>query len=266
MPFADLPDVRLHYRFDGPEEAPVVVLANSLGTDLGMWSPQVATLANSFRVLRYDKRGHGRSGVPAGPYTISQLGTDVVHLLDALGIPRAHFCGLSIGGCTGMWLGVHAPQRVDRLVLCNTAAKIGTPELWNARIDAVRKGGMAAIVDAVLARWFTPDYLAGGTPELAAVRVALERTPAEGYVGCCAAVRDMDQRTSIPAIRAPTLVITGAHDLATPAADGRGVAHVIPHANYVELAAGHLSNIEAAAAFTTALVAHLGGAARRPPA
>ena len=257
MPFAELPDVRLHYRIDGPRGAPWLVLSNSLGTDLDMWAPQMPTLEQRYRVLRYDKRGHGQSGVTPGPYTAAQLGRDVMGLLDALAVPSAHFCGLSLGGVTGMWLGVNAPERVGKLVLCNTAAKIGTPELWNARIAAVRQGGMGAIVDAVLGRWFTPQFAAQSAAGIAAVRESILRTPAEGYIGCCAAVRDMDLREAIAAIRAPTLVIAGAQDLATPAADGRLVAEQIPGARFVELPAAHLSNIESAAAFTSALTHHL---------
>ena len=257
MPFADLADVSLHYQFDGDPAAPVLMLSNSLGTDLGMWSPQMGVLTQSFRVLRYDTRGHGQSNVPPGPYTVAQLGRDVLGLLDALEIPRAHFCGLSMGGVTGMWLGVHAPQRVGSLALCNTAAKIGTPDIWNARIDAVRAGGMDAIVPAVLGRWFTPAFLAQASPELAAVRAGLESTPPDGYVACCAAVRDMDQRDAIAGIRAPTLVIAGTHDLATPPGDGRFVAQRIPDARYVELPASHLSNIEAAGGFNAALTGFL---------
>lgn len=257
MPYAELPDIRLHYRVDGAPQAPWLVLSNSLGTDLDMWSPQMPALERSFRVLRYDQRGHGKSTVPPGPYSIAQLGRDVIGLCDVLTIPRAHFCGLSLGGVSGMWLGVNAPERIDRLVLCNTAAKIGTPELWDARIAAVRQGGMGAIVDAVLGRWFTPSFAAQSTSEMAAVRAAILRTPPEGYIGCCAALKAMDLREAITTIRAPTLVIAGTHDIATPAADGQLVAQRIPGARLVELPAAHLSNIESAAAFTAALVAHL---------
>jgi 3-oxoadipate enol-lactonase len=190
--FVDLDGARFHYRLDGPAEAPVLLLSNSLGTDLGMWSAQLPAWSRRFRVLRYDTRGHGRSAVTPGPYTIDQLGGDALALLDALALPRVHCCGLSLGGMTGMWLATHAPARIDRLVLSNTAAQIAPPELWNARIDAVDRGGMTAIVDAVLARWFTAPFLAAGGAALAAMRAMLLACPAQGYIAACAASRRGD--------------------------------------------------------------------------
>jgi 3-oxoadipate enol-lactonase len=255
MPFADLPgDVRLHYRFDGEADAPPLVLSNSLGTDLAMWEPQMPALSARFRVLRYDTRGHGQSSVPPGPYSIAQLGRDVVALLDRLGLDRVDFAGVSMGGMTGMWLGVNLPERIAKLTLANTAARIAPPDLWNGRIDKVTAGGIPAISDAVLSRWFTPEFHAREPATIVAMRTMLERTPAAGYVACCAAVRDMDQRSAVADIAAPTLVIAGTHDAATPPADGRFLADNIPGAHYVEIAAAHLSNIEAAPAFTAALV------------
>jgi 3-oxoadipate enol-lactonase len=253
MPFADIDGVRVHYRFDGAEGAPVVMLSNSLGTELAMWDPQVPSLAARYRVLRYDSRGHGLTAVPPGPYTIEQLGRDALGLLDALGIDRARFCGLSMGGMVGQWLGANAPDRLVKLVLCNTAARIGTAETWNARIASVRGGGMAAIVDGVLARWFTPAFAAASPEAVAATRAMLLRTPPEGYVASCAAVRDMDQRAAVAGIAVPTLVIAGAHDISTPPEEGRWLAGRIRGARCVELPAGHLSNVEAAAAFTRAV-------------
>lgn len=258
MPFAQLSDVRLYYRIDGENGAPPLVLANSLGTTLDMWEPQMPALASRFRVLRHDTRGHGLSQVTPGPYAIEQLGRDVLGLLDRLAIARAHFCGLSMGGMIGMWLGIHAPDRIDRLVLCNTAAKIGTPEMWNARIDAVRKDGMASLAPALMSRWFTSAMLEAPTPKIAEVRAQFERTSPEGYVACCAAVRDMDQRSALGRIHAPTLVIAGANDGVTTPDDGRYIVERVRGARYVELPAAHLSNIQAASAFTPALVQFLG--------
>ena len=255
--FVDVDGARIHCRFDGAVGAPVLVLSNSLGTDLAMWDPQVAALARTFRVVRYDTRGHGSSTVSPGPYTIERLGRDVVGLLDGLGIKRAHFCGLSLGGITGMWLGIHVPERVQRLVLANTAARIGPPDNWNARIDKVRTGGMGAIAQAVMERWFTPAYIARHPDRIATMRQIMERTPADGYTACCAAIRDMDLRDAVAAIDAPTLVITGTHDIATPATDGRLLADHIEGATYIELDAAHLSNVEAAPEFTAALLAFL---------
>jgi 3-oxoadipate enol-lactonase len=254
MPFADLAEVRLHYRLDGPDRAPVLVLSNSLGTDLDMWEAQIAALTAHWRVLRYDTRGHGQSSVPPGPYMIAQLGRDVVALLDHLGLDRVGFAGVSMGGMTGMWLGVHEPARVGKLTLANTAARIAPPDLWDARIEKVTAGGMEVISDAVLGRWFTPAFAAREPATIATMKAMMERTPAAGYVACCAAIRDMDQREAVAAIAAPTLVIAGTHDAATPPADGRYLAATIRDARYVELPAAHLSNIETASAFTAALV------------
>jgi 3-oxoadipate enol-lactonase len=261
MPFADVNGGRIHYRWDGSEagrdDAPVLMLSNSLGTDLSMWDPQVPAFAERFRLLRYDRRGHGASAVTPGPYTIEQLGRDVVGLLDELGIDRVAFCGLSLGGMVGMWLGTHAADRIERLVLCNTAAQIGSPDPWNARIEAVRKGGMAAIESGVLARWFTPRFLEQRSPMLGRMRETLLHLSPEGYVACCAAVRDMDQREAIARIAAPTLVIAGALDEATPPAEGRFIAERVPGAQYVELDAAHISNVEASDRFTAAVLGFL---------
>ena len=253
----DVAGAGIHCRFDGAADAPVLVLSNSLGTDLAMWDAQVPQLARRFRILRYDTRGHGATAVAPGPCAIDLLGRDVVGLLDALRIERAHFCGLSLGGMTGMWLGAHAPARLDRLVLANTAARIGSPETYDARIEKVRASGMGAVSQAVLQRWFTPGFAAEHPDRIADMRRMIERTPVEGYAACCMAIRDMDQRDAIAAIGAPTLVITGTHDLATPVADGRFLAERIKGSTCVELDAAHLSNIEAAPAFTATLLAFL---------
>jgi 3-oxoadipate enol-lactonase len=250
MPFAELKNARIHYELVGPEKAPVLVFSNSLGTDLTMWDAQVPEVARKFRVLRYDKRGHGQSSAPPGPYTIEQLGRDTLALLDFLQFDEVHFCGLSIGGQTGMWLGLNAADRLNKLILCNTAAKIGTPEMWNPRMEAVRKGGTKAVSAAVIERWFTAGFRAKEPNEITKIQRVLESADTGGYVGCCAAVRDFDVREKLSAIRTPTLVIAGTHDPATTAADGRWAAEQIPGARYVELDAAHLSNIEARARFT----------------
>ena len=257
MPFAQLADVRLHYRVDGEDDAPPLLLANSLGTTADMWEPQMPALAGRFRVIRHDTRGHGLSQVTPGPYSIEQLGRDALGLLDRLGIARAHFCGLSMGGMVGVLLGIHAPERVDRLVVANTAAKIGTQETWNARIEAVRKGGMAAIAPALMSRWFTSSVLESPTPKIAELRAQFERISPEGYVACCAAVRDMDQRNALGRIHAPMLVIAGTNDAVTTPDDGRYIAEHVHGARFVELPAAHLSNIQAAPGFTQALVQFL---------
>lgn len=254
MPKLTIANAQFNYRFDGPSHAPVLVLSNSLGTHLDMWAPQMPDFARHFRVLRYDTRGHGESSVTEGPYSVEQLGGDVLGLVDAFGIGRFDFCGLSMGGMIGMWLGVHAPQRVRKLLLANTAAKIGSAELWNARIDTVRAGGMAAVADVVAERWFTQGFRARDPAAVARIRQMLLDAPPEGYCANCAAIRDMDQREVIARIACPTLVLTGAHDGLTPAADGRFVAATVPGARYVELDASHLSNVEQPQEFSRAVI------------
>jgi 3-oxoadipate enol-lactonase len=260
MPFVEINGARMHFLFNdppGPPGAPVLVFSNSLGTNFSMWDPQIPALAARFRILRYDTRGHGQSAGTPGPYSLTQLGRDVVGLLDALEIERAHFCGLSMGGVIGMWLGIFAADRVDRLALCNTGAKIGTNDGWNTRIEMVRKGGMAAVIDAVVQRWFSPAFIASAPDEIERTRQMILATPPEGYIANCAAIRDMDQRETISRITAPTLVIAGAKDSATPPADGRFISERIAGARYAELDAAHLSNIEAAGRFTEVLLQFL---------
>jgi 3-oxoadipate enol-lactonase len=245
MAMAKLPDAQIHYEWNGPKQAPVLLFSNSLGTTFRMWEAQVVEFSRHFRVLRYDTRGHGESSVTPGPYSIAQLSWDVVHLLEALGLDRVHFCGLSMGGMTGMFLGVKAPERFHKIVLCSTAAKIGTPETWNARINAVREGGMKAVASSVIERWLTPGYRAAHAPETEAVLAMLESASPEGYMANCAAVRDMDWREELGAVQVPTLVIAGSHDPTTLPADGKFVAGRIPGARYAEVPGAHLSNIEA---------------------
>lgn len=256
--------LQLHYRIDGAEDAPPLVLSNSLGTDLGMWSPQVALLAAHFRLIRYDTRGHGASSSPPGPYRVDQLGRDVLALLDHLQIARTHFLGLSMGGLTGLWLAIEAPDRIDRLVLANTGAKIGDAEGWNARIASLQGAAMPgtglpdALIETVLQRWFTPRHRRVDPAGVARVRGMLATTGAAGYAANCAAVRDADLRDGLAAIRAPTLVIAGTHDLSTAPSLGRDIADAIPGARYVELDAAHLSNVEQAGAFNAAVLGFLG--------
>jgi len=245
MPFAKFPDVEIHYEWAGRENLPVLVFSNSLGTNLLMWDPQIPEFRRHFRVLRYDTRGHGKSGVTPGPYSIEQLGWDVIRLLDALHIDRAHFCGLSMGGMIGMFLGANAAKRLHRLVLCNTAAKIGTAETWNARIQAVQNGGMKSVARTVIERWLTPGYRVAHPSETQAALAMLEGANPKGYAGCCAAVRDMDQRESLAQIHVPCLVLTGAHDPVTPPSEARFLTEHIFDAKYAEVNAAHLSNLEA---------------------
>jgi 3-oxoadipate enol-lactonase len=250
MPVLHTENGSLHYELASPPGAPVLLFSNSLGTDLSMWDPQTQMLAQDFRVLRYDGRGQGQSVVAPGPYTIETLADDVLALLKELGIAKINFCGLSMGGMVGMSLAVRAPERLGKLILCNTAPKIGTPEIWDARITAVQSGGMAAVVEGILDRWFTPDFRKASPSSVQKTREMLLRSSIEGYIACCSAVRDMDARESISSIRVPTLIISGAHDPVTPPQDGRFMAEKIADSVYKELPAAHLSNIEAAEAFT----------------
>jgi 3-oxoadipate enol-lactonase len=258
MTFIEISGARFNYRLDGAADAPVVVLSNSLGTNLAMWDAQIPALAQKFRVLRYDSRGHGLSDVTPGPYTIAGLAQDVLGLLDALQIPTARYCGLSVGGLIGQWLGIHASKRFKSLTLCNTAARIGTTDGWNTRIAAVRASGIAPIGNGVVSRWFTEDFAKREPTWVETARRMLLHTPPEGYAATCAALRDEDLRESISRVSLPTLVISGAHDAAVTATDGRFMAEKIPGAQYLELNAAHLSNIEAAEPFTEALLKFLG--------
>ncbi len=249
-----LGDLNVRYELSGAEDGPVAVFSNSLGTNFRMWDPQTVALEGRFRVLRYDTRGHGGTAVTPGPYSVEQLGRDVLRLLDALDLDRVHFCGLSLGGMIGMWLGVNAPERLHSLVLANTAARIGTVDGWNARIERIREVGLAAAAPSILERWLSPEFRLR-SPELCQVlECMLVATPAEGYVACCAALRDADLREAIAAIRLPVLVIGGAKDMATQPADTRAVAERIPGARYAELDTAHLSNLEATAKFNAELL------------
>jgi 3-oxoadipate enol-lactonase len=240
--------VNVYHRVDGPVDAPPLVLSSSLGTTHALWDTQVPALAEQFRLVRYDRRGHGRSPVPAGPYSLEDLGADVLELLDELGLERVSFCGLSLGGMVGMWLAVNTPERIDRLVLCCTAAALPPPEHWHTRAAIVRRDGMAAVADSVLARWFPHDV-----PEslVDRYRRQLLATPTEGYAGCCEALAGVDLVGRLAEIRAPTLVLTGEADTVAPPARGDELAAGIPLAAHVTLPdTGHL-------AFTELVLAHL---------
>lgn len=250
---------RLAYRFDGPEDAPVLMLSNSLGTSLGMWEPQIKAWTRDFRVLRYDQRGHGASDAPVGAYSLDRLGRDVVELLDGLGLARVHFCGLSLGGMVGQWLGVQAPDRIDRLVLANTSSWMGPPSGWDARIALVREQGMAPLAEASVERWFTPEFVAAEPDAVASVVAMLKETDPIGYAGCCAAIRDMDMRPVVGLIRRPVLVIGGLCDPSTPPLHSEALAAAIVGARIQMLKAAHLANTEQASAFAEAVRFHLLG-------
>ena len=242
---------------EGPADAPVLMLSNSLGTNLHMWDPQMPELTRRFRTVRYDTRGHGGSVADAGPYSIASLSGDALAIMDALRLERVNWLGLSMGGMSGQWLLAHAPERIQRAVLANTSSYIPDPRPYNARVLAVRKNGMASVAQTVVDRWFTPAFQTRDPAAVARITEMLRTTPAQGYMAACAAVRDMDQRETVRAARRPTLVIAGTHDPATPPVLGQGIAASIPGAKYVELEAAHLSNVERPAEFTAAVLQFL---------
>jgi len=247
----------LNVRCDGERGRPAVLLSNSLGTDLAMWDAQVAVLATRFHVVRYDTRGHGGSSSPPGPYTVAQLGADVLGLLDYLDIERAHVLGLSMGGVVAQWLAIHAPGRVHKLVLANTAAQIGTREAWLARAAAVRAGGMHDIAAASPARWFTPGFVARQPVVVGTMQKTVRALDPEGYAACCEALAAADLSADLGRIGAATLVIAGVDDPVTTVADARALAGAIEGAQMATLPASHLSNVEAPDRFSDAVVSFL---------
>jgi 3-oxoadipate enol-lactonase len=251
---------KLKYQLEGPEDAPVLVLSNSLGTSMEMWDAQASVLRGRYRLLRYDTRGHGRSSpAPPGPYAMGDLGRDVISLLDNLGIGRASFCGLSVGGMTGMWLAAEAPERVDRLVLVCTSALLGPKSVWDERIETATGRGMGAlVVDAVIERWFTPAFRIENPEIVERMARTLRETDPGGYAGCCAAIRDMDLRDRLPSIVAPTLVVSAAEDPATPPDHGELIRSTIPGARFeVVPRASHTANVERPGRITDLILTHL---------
>ena len=253
MPTVKLADGELNYRIDGPADAPVLILSNSLGTSLEMWDAQVPAFSEHFRVLRYDTRGHGASSVTPGPYSIEQLGRDVLALADALGIDRFAFCGLSMGGLIGQWLGINAGERLTRLVICNTGAKIGVDEVWNDRIDTVLRGGeqaMRDMRDASVSRWFTPAFAERQPAQVNRITQMIATTSPRGYAANCAAVRDADFRDQLGSIKVPLLIVCGGKDPVTTPEHGRFIEQRVAGARLIELDAAHLSNVETGDDFT----------------
>jgi len=253
VPFAEINNARLFYRLEGRSDLPALVLSHSLGCDHSMWAPQMPDLLQHFQVLRYDTRGHGASSVPAGDYTLDQFGQDVLGLADRLALAKFAFCGLSMGGAVGQWLAINAPQRLTALVLANTSPKFGTPDVWNVRIKAVQEGGMKAIVDAIMQRFFSPDKQQSSWAQ--SMRAVLLGTDPKGYAACCVALRDADILASLSKISVPTLVIGGDKDPSTPwESHGAILARDIPNAKAFRLQTAHLSNLEQPRAFTTAML------------
>lgn len=238
-------NARIAYRLDGAAERPLLVLSNSIGTDLHMWDGQIAALSEHFRVLRYDARGHGASSVPPGPYSLARLGQDVVELLDSLGVQRAHFLGLSLGGFVGQWLALNAPQRIERLVLANTSAWLGPQEQWDARIaEVLAAEDMWGTAATFLANWFPAPWLETSRPEVELFRATLLATNRHGLAGSFAAVQEADLRSALHDVRLPTLVVAGQFDTVTAASHSKLIAQAIPGARLFTLPAVHLSNVE----------------------
>jgi len=258
LPFANVNNTRLFYRLEGRSDLPVLVLSHSLGCDHQMWAPQIPDLLEYFQVLRYDTRGHGASATPPGDYTLDQLGSDALGLLDSLKIEKFFWCGLSMGGAIGQWLALRTPERLSSLVLASTAPKFGTPEMWETRRSAVQQGGMAAIVDVTMQRFFSAEMVQRGEAVEQSTRRVFLGTDREGYRGCCVALRDMDLRAKLGQIRAPTLVIGGDNDPSTPWQDcGAVLARDIPGAKAVVLRSAHLSNLGQPRSFTAAVLGFL---------
>jgi 3-oxoadipate enol-lactonase len=257
MPYVDRSGYRLNYQVDGNPAGAPLLFSNSLGTTHELWRPQIATLSSDFRIIRYDTRGHGASGVPPGPYTLDSLGADAVAILDDAGIDRAHVCGLSLGGLTAMWLGVHRRERVRTLTLACTAARIANTMMWEERIAQVKTFGLAALADAAMGRWFTAAYRTAHPEIVDIYHRMMAGTPADGYAACCAAIRDADLRSEISSISLPTLVIAGHHDPVTPPADAEDIGSRVRGARVSLLDAAHIANVEQADAFNGLLSAFI---------
>lgn len=241
---------RIHVEAEPDNGKSPLLFSNSLGTNLNMWDDQIEDFSKHFRIVRYDSRGHGRSDAPEELYSIERLGRDALAILDALEIDRAYFCGLSKGGMVGQWLGANAPERIERMALCSTAAHSPTPDLWNHRIQVASSEGMAPLADSIIERWFTEDFRQKNKAEVERVTGMVLTTPGAGYAGCSAAIRDMDQREAIKTITVPTLVVAGNADPATPPAAGREIHEAIEGSEFVVIEnAAHLSNIEQREAF-----------------
>lgn len=252
----------LEYRLDGPSDAPLLVLSNSLGTTYGMWEAQMPAFTQHFRVLRYNTRGHGRSPLPPGGVSLASLGNDVIALLDRLGVEQAHFCGISLGGMTGLWLNRHAPERFHRLAVANTAAKIGEPEGWRQRAALVRQQGMAPVAATAADRWFAPAFRQRHPEAVQPLIDALGETSPEGYAACCDALALADLRNDVQAMPRPMLVIAGDEDPVTTLRDAERLVEDAPQARCLALPASHLSNVACAGAFSQHVITFLNAGAQ----
>ena len=255
MPMIQADDgCKLNVMVEGSESAPALMLSNSLGTNLHMWDDQAGEFAKHFRLVRYDRRGHGKSDVPAGPYSMERFGRDVIAILDALKIKKTNWCGLSMGGMVGQWLGANAPDRVDRLILSNTNYNYADKAPWNDRIKFVKEKGLAELVNPNMERWFTKEFRARAPQTIARMKEIFLTTKVPGYIACCEAIRDMNFTASNPRVSAPTLVIVGTQDPATPPSAGEAIAQQIKGAKLAALDAAHISNMEQPKLYTVTVL------------
>jgi 3-oxoadipate enol-lactonase len=257
MPEISADGTAIHFEVEGPEDAPILMLSNSLGTNLHMWDDQVPAFTRHFRLVRFDRRGHGGSAVPKGPYSIERLGRDALAVIDGLGIAKVNWCGLSMGGMEGMWLGANAASRIDKLILSNTASYFPDPTMWDGRIKLARDKGLVALVDATIERWFTAEFRRRSPHAVARIREMFLSTDVEGYVGCGGAIRDMDNRSLLAKVSVPTLVIAGRHDMGTTLEAGQFVAEHIPGAELAVLETAHIANVEQPQAYADTVLKFL---------
>ena len=250
-------DAEINYQTFGDASQPAIIFSNSLGTQLNMWQPQISFFEKKFYVICYDTRGHGASSAPQGPYSIEQLGTDVIHLLDHLNIKKASFCGISMGGLTGQWLAIHHPERFNHVIVCNTAAKIGQEQAWNDRAQLVREQGLKPIAETAASRWFTEPFIRSNTAIVESLSNDLGAGSPEGYASCCEALAKADVREQLKNITIPTLVVAGQKDPVTTVADAQYIINHVRSSSLFEINASHISNIEQPKAFNQAIFSFL---------
>ncbi|WP_286833196.1 MULTISPECIES: 3-oxoadipate enol-lactonase [Acinetobacter] len=253
MPTFTSNDAQINYQTFGDAAKPALIFSNSLGTNFKMWQAQIDFFQQDFFVICYDTRGHGASSAPQGPYSIDQLGQDVVNLLDHLNVEKATFCGISMGGLTGQWLAIHRPERFNQVVVCNTAAKIGQEQAWNDRAALVREQGLQPIASTAASRWFTEPFIQSNATVVNNLQNDLAAGSAEGYASCCEALAKADVREQLKDITVPVLVVAGQQDPVTTVADGQYMVDRIANSQLFEINASHISNIEQPEAFNQAV-------------
>lgn len=257
MPIIDVDGCAINVQVDGRKDAPPLMLSNSMGCSLEMWQPQMAALAERFCVIRYDRRGHGKSAASNVGYSVERFGKDAIAILDHLGVDKTHWCGISLGGIVGQWIAATAPERIDRLVLSNTTSYVADPTNWLNRIKAVQENGLASIADTVLVGWLTEGYRQSHPEVVASLRQMLVSTDPTAYAGCCATLSKLDQRALLSRIACQTLIIAGEHDKSTPIPAAELLKSKIPNARLEIIDAAHISNVEAADKFTQLVLSFL---------